>query len=412
MADVTKFCYSPNGDNRGHDSLNHSEVLKIASSFLLEQELMQTILINKYPILLIDESQDTNRLLIDALFSIQEKYKSTFCLGLIGDTMQRIYTDGKARLGEGLGDDWQTPSKQMNHRCPKRVVNLINMIRAQVDNQRQTSRTDAEDGTVRFFIFPSDYSDKADAENTVRNEMAMVTEDPLWSGENAVVKALTLEHHMAARRMGFFEMFEPIHKIDEYQTGLLDGTLPALRFFSKLILPIVQASEIGDDFAISAVVQKHSPLLEKATLRRQGKDQIQCLENADNAVKQLKELWKDSASPSFMDVLKSVHETGLFVIPDAFQPILMRTEEEVEIAKALDGIFDNEDVHEPSNVDAWDIILQTSFSQISDYDAYVNGNASFDTHQGIKGHEFERVMVIMDDAEAVVFYLVMKSFSG
>ena len=28
---------------------------------------------------------------------------------------------------------------------------------------------------------------------------------------------------------------------------------------------------------------------------------------------------------------------------------------------------------------------------------YINGNASFDTHQGVKGLEFERVMVIIDE---------------
>lgn len=31
---------------------------------------------------------------------------------------------------------------------------------------------------------------------------------------------------------------------------------------------------------------------------------------------------------------------------------------------------------------------------------YLSGKAPFDTHQGVKGREFERVMVIMDDSEA------------
>lgn len=34
------------------------------------------------------------------------------------------------------------------------------------------------------------------------------------------------------------------------------------------------------------------------------------------------------------------------------------------------------------------------------YYNYVSGNASFDTHQGVKGLQFERVMVIIDDDEA------------
>ena len=36
-------------------------------------------------------------------------------LGLFGDTMQRIYSDGKERLGEDLPEDWLKPIKQMIH---------------------------------------------------------------------------------------------------------------------------------------------------------------------------------------------------------------------------------------------------------------------------------------------------------
>ena len=34
---------------------------------------------------------------------------------------------------------------------------------------------------------------------------------------------------------------------------------------------------------------------------------------------------------------------------------------------------------------------------------YFSGKARFDTHQGVKGREFDRVMVIMDDSEAKGF---------
>ena len=37
------------------------------------------------------------------------------------------------------------------------------------------------------------------------------------------------------------------------------------------------------------------------------------------------------------------------------------------------------------------------------YDDYVNQRTRFDTHQGVKGLEFDRVMVIIDDSEAKGF---------
>ncbi len=56
-----RFTYSPNGDNFGQDSLSHAEVLKITAAFIETKPSMQAILVNRFPFLLIDESQDTNR---------------------------------------------------------------------------------------------------------------------------------------------------------------------------------------------------------------------------------------------------------------------------------------------------------------------------------------------------------------
>ncbi len=63
---IKKFIYNPNSDNPEHNALNHAEVIKITSAFLTNKPLMQSLLVNRFPILLIDESQDTNRELIES----------------------------------------------------------------------------------------------------------------------------------------------------------------------------------------------------------------------------------------------------------------------------------------------------------------------------------------------------------
>jgi DNA helicase-2/ATP-dependent DNA helicase PcrA len=95
LDNVKRFVYSPTGENLGRDSLNHAEVIHLTAYFLTTKPTMQNILIGRNPILLIDESQDTNKFLIEALFAVQAQHKETFVLGLIGDMMQRIYSDGK-----------------------------------------------------------------------------------------------------------------------------------------------------------------------------------------------------------------------------------------------------------------------------------------------------------------------------
>jgi DNA helicase-2/ATP-dependent DNA helicase PcrA len=135
LPSIKRFTYNPNGDNRGKASLTHADVIQIGSNFLLNKPLMRSILINRYPILLIDESQDTNKDLMEAVFYVQSENLNKFSVGLLGDTMQRIYSDGKSDLGQKLPIDWVTPAKVMNHRCPKRVVTLINKNRADIDGQ-------------------------------------------------------------------------------------------------------------------------------------------------------------------------------------------------------------------------------------------------------------------------------------
>jgi DNA helicase-2/ATP-dependent DNA helicase PcrA len=229
---VRKFVYSPIGDNREWDALSHSEVIRICAAFLADKPTMQRILVNQYPFMLIDEGQDTNRDLIDALLAVQSAHRERFCLGILGDTMQRIYNDGKIRMEESLPNDWAKPKKRLNHRCPKRVVTLINKIRGAVDTHAQVTRTGKAEGWLRFFLFPNDVSDKIATEKSVREFMAEVTKDTDWA-DASKCKTLILEHHMAARRMGFLELFRPLYSLDDYQTGLLDGSLPVLRFFSQ-----------------------------------------------------------------------------------------------------------------------------------------------------------------------------------
>jgi len=60
----------------------------------------------------------------------------------------------------------------------------------------------------------------------------------------------------------------------------------------------------------------------------------------------------------------------------------------------------NEEGEKISSLEAIQNFLETPFRQIDAYKKYVSGKGAFDTHQGVKGREFDRVMVVMDDEEA------------
>lgn len=395
LADTKTFTYNPNGENRERNSLNHSEVIKIFSAFLLIKPLMQRIFVGKFPFLLIDESQDTSRTLIDALFAVQKTHADRFCLGLIGDTMQRIYADGKERIEREIPAGWGRPEKRLNHRCPKRIVQLINQIRDGADAHKQEPRNDSPEGWARLFVFPVDVPDKPALEQKVRDYMAGLTGDQHWTNASEC-KILTLEHHMAARRMGFLELFESLASVEEYRTGLLGGSFAPTRFFTHSILPLVKAQQMGDKFATAKLVRENSPLLRKDVLKSHD-NPIEQLRVAQAAVDSVMALWA-SGHPTCAAITARIVETNLFEVPDNLKAAL----DAMQVAQPKTP--DDEDADPVSEkIAALVAFLNCSFSEIEPYAAYVAHEAPFDTHQGVKGLEFDRVMVLMDDGEARSF---------
>lgn len=392
LADIRIFTYNPNGDNRERNALNHSEVIKIFSTFLLTKPLMQRMFVEKFPFLLIDESQDTSRVLIDALLVLQNAHANRFCLGLIGDTMQRIYPDGKERIESEIPQSWATPEKKLNHRCPHRIVRLINQIRGGVDNHKQEPRDDRPEGWARLFLFPVDTPDKPAMEQRVRDYMAELTGDQDWT-DASKCKILTLEHHMAARRMGFLQMFEALASVDDYRTSFLDGSFAPTRFFTHYVLPLVTAQQKGDKFAAAKLVRENSPLLSKETLEGNDKP-IALLRVAQAAIDSLTALWANG-EPTCAAIVANIAETNLFAIPDSLKAALAAKQ-----AAPAETPDDEEADPVSDQIAALVAFLDCAFSEIAPYAAYVAHEAPFDTHQGVKGLEFERVMVLMDDGEA------------
>lgn len=391
---VKIFSYDPNGINSSRDSLNHAEVISITASFLTERELMKQLLIKKYPILLIDESQDTKKELIEAFIHIQNSYKDMFSLGIFGDTMQRIYTDGKTDLGSNLPDDWSKPTKLINYRCPKRIITLINKIRTNVDQHIQSPAESNTEGFIRFFIIDTTKTiNKLEIEKSIMIQMQALTGDSGWNSSSSNIKILTLEHHMAARRGGFLDFFEPLYKIEKYRTGLLDGSLPGISFLVQQIIPLIQAKINESKFQVAQIVRKYSPILDSKKLF-ESKNQIDEIKKADIAVNDLYDLFlQKNNKPRLIDVLSNIASASLFIIPDVFAPALKRS--------SIENQLDEDDATDKEvAVDAWDEALKCTFDQIIAYSEYIMDKSMFGTHQGVKGLEFPRVLLILDDEEA------------
>ena len=116
-------------------------------------------------------------------------------------------------------------------------------------------------------------------------------------------------------------------------------------------------------------------------------------------------------------MLEFVAHTGLFTIPDTLAPFVPGS---VEAATHDNAAQDNqEDQPEDQEVEdaspqlsAWSKALEAPLSQIELYDMYVQGQSQFGTHQGVKGLEFSRVLVVINDDEARGFLFAYDKFFG
>ncbi|QGM99477.1 ATP-dependent helicase [Methylocystis parvus] len=419
LGEIRRFIYSPTGDNRTRDALSHAEVIMMTSDFLGTKNGLRKLLMSRFPILLIDESQDTNRGLMDALLGVQAANQTRFCLGLFGDTMQRIYADGKVGLAEAIPPDWSRPVKRMNHRCPSRVVDLINKVRMDDDGQMQHARSDAAKGVVRLFVLPETTSEKSHAEAEIARSMSQITGDPDWVAGTDAIKTLALEHLMSARRFGFESFFAPLYAVPRIRTGILDGSGAGIGLFTREILPLTQALAAGDRFASAAIIRKSSPLLERDQLEAAGERQLDLLRNAKAACDGLHALCTKEDSPSLLALLNYVASRKLFTIPDALLPFVASTEPDDSLETGVGHGDENhahgkalDDEEAKSETGAWRLALDATLDQIERYDLYVRGLSPFDTHQGVKGLEFPRVMVIVNDEEARGFLFSYEKLFG
>ena len=377
---IEKFVYNPNGSNPEYNALKHAEVIKISAQMILENKMLQRIIAQRYPILLIDESQDTKKELIDTFFEIQRNFADIFTLGLLGDQKQRIYADGKENIEDSIPIGWEKPVKRMNYRCAKRIIQLANNIGKDIDiHAEQRPREDANDGLIRLFVIQQrEGLNKDEIEQNVMRIMSEQTQDAKWTTIGTEVKVLTLEHMMAARRLGFSRFFAPLYKVSKYQMTFLQGSVSEIEFFTKEVLPIAESIKEDGRVALE-ILKKYSPLLSGQNTEKPYELYLKCREEAIKVANLVNE------NGTIRVVVDEIIKSQLLTVPDVVRQAYMLNPSDIE---------DTEE-----ELRAWVEVMDLPINMVRSYDDYVNHRSQFDTHQGVKGLEFDRVMVIIDDSE-------------
>jgi DNA helicase-2/ATP-dependent DNA helicase PcrA len=404
---VRSFTYWT-GSDYVNGILGHDDIIKMVPQFIVERPLMRTLIAQQYPFLFVDESQDTMENVVMALKTMEEELGDRFCLGFFGDPMQRIYMTGIGTIPTRA--NWTNITKPENFRCPMSVLNVANAIRRDGDGLVQTrgrmaGPQDAQlsvAGSANIFVLPIDERrDQRIAE--VRAWAARNSNDPAWLSDagNADVKLLVIVHRMAAKRLGFGDLYAALNDgaPEAFKNGFLDATTWPVRPFNSFVLPLVSARMAGNEFEVMQILRSQSSLLDRDNLK--GGNVAGRLDELRQFVATLQQMMEPGSGASNADVLRHIHTSNVIALDPRLLSYLSLPPVTQSGNVGSPGVAAEKDGSEDvaNEVAAMDAFLACQASQFWGYYKYVNNDSPFSTQQGIKGAEFDRVLVVLDDDE-------------
>jgi len=219
--------------------ISHDTLLEYGLKIINKYYILQKIIIDKYPYILIDEYQDTNDKIVKImklLFDQAKKIEHNIFIGYFGDSAQNIYEDGVGKNIINIHPELKKINKEFNRRSTKEVITVINKIRK--DEIEQVSiYDDCNCGSVKFY--------KGNIEDQSRFIEKYISE---WNIDNEnKLHCLILTNKLVAKFSNFENIYTFLTKTDYYKknydqvnTELLSNDLSKLGEIPNLIFKIIK----------------------------------------------------------------------------------------------------------------------------------------------------------------------------
>ena len=377
------------GSDYGRGVLGHEDVLVMVPELILHSKLLAKIAAGKYPYIFVDESQDTFPNVVEALKHASAQAKGAVCLGFFGDPMQQIYqrSAGAIKLEPG----WATIEKPQNFRSSDKVLSVINRVRSEADGLVQVSGRQPDKrigGECFFFVLPAD-DHRSQRLGEVRAWLERRSTAGSWTADSTAggdgAKILMITHRMAAKRMGFAQLYAAFHDSGSHslERAFDEGTAWPLRPFEDVILPICGANAVNSPSVIAILRQNGGALSSDVP----GLDIRTMLATARDAVERIRKTVEAGGSGSVGAALRLASEAEIFA-PDA------------RISAYLDPDGEHADtLLSTKTVNSLNAFAACDVGELAAYFRYIRQQSPYSTQHGTKGAEFRKVIVVLDDEE-------------
>lgn len=364
---VTKVDY-----NLGHrykengiQYLYHDDVLKLFC-LLLDNAKFRRVFADKYPLILIDEYQDSYKPIIDRFVDHFIAKGSGPQFGFFGDAWQTIYQSNKA-CGAIEHDNIDVIKKNSNFRSAPRIVQLLNDIRPDLP---QKSAIDAFDGEV-VVITCEDYTGTRRTDRNFKGELppevlkarldeieAKIKRD---TPNDESLKILMITHKVLATQQGYEQL------LDVLGDGLRNKEDPFLLFFMNTVEPVYKAlCTSNTQLLFDTLDIKRYPITKKS-------EKVKWQE--------LREQLAEARTKKAIDVLELVCQTELIPMPpklDGYYRLYHDAPETIYIAETTIRSF-----------------LELEYTQFLAAIDFLYPEAVFSTEHGVKGEEYDNVVFVV-----------------
>lgn len=352
-------------------SLGHNDVLVLAAK-LLENEKFRRVLAGRFPVVFIDEYQDTDNVIFDALKAHVIGTDSSPLIGFFGDHWQKIYGTGCGKIEH---PKLKPIGKKANFRSVPAIVNCLNRMRPELPQE-------VKDPTAAgsALVFHTNEWKGArltgghwggDVPSVVAHSYLQTVQKKLveigWDFAPETSKVLMLTHNVLAAEQGYQQLAAAFPRTESY----IKKEDPHISLLVDIVEPVCRA------FAGRRYGEMLGVLGGKTQVIKSHADKTAWSEHIASLLK-LRE------TQSIGTVLDHIREGQLFPVPEAVE----RKERALEKLGASPVPDEGEEVTRLRQFRA------VPYKEVIALKEFIDEKTPFSTKHGVKGAEFENVLVV------------------
>ncbi|SPD46719.1 UvrD-helicase domain-containing protein [Cupriavidus neocaledonicus] len=353
-------------------SIHHDDVLPLTIS-LMAHEKFRHMIADRFPIILVDEYQDTDNDWVEAIKAHFLGQPGAPLFGFFGDHWQKIYGGGCGKL--------EHPSvteigKEANFRSVKAIVDSLNRMRPEL--QQFVEDPDSE-GQVRVFHTNNWQGERQkgahwggdlpsiDGQATLERVKVALQQDG-WDLSPSHTKILMLTHRLLASQQGYSNLAATFR----YNESFTKKEHEHIAFFVDQLEPACDAFTNRRYGAMFEALGGVTPQMRSHSDKARWHD----------AMTQLIALRDNGTVGQVVEHLLAQRRPRL---PDAVE----KRERELHDFDQAAGI------EMPRVLEELQKLRDVAYSEVKALRRYLDGHSPFETKHGVKGAEFENVLVVV-----------------